>query len=72
MKWRTSLDQALIENEESFNDIIACTYDDDDLDMNIDQIGGVDLVAWTSDFVYFGAQDHNEIWYCASIERNPY
>lgn len=76
--WKTMIDSAMNENGESWEDVVANTMTDEEMDKAMDKdfasgyflIQGCTFTVWTNKSVYFPACDGIVEW-VERISRNP-
>ena len=72
--WRTELTMELRLHSECWEDVLACTLSEEELDRPFDSgygvVEGAPFTLWTGERVYFPCQYDGSEW-VASVQRNP-
>jgi len=72
--WRTELEIAFKDRNESFDSVVACTLSEEDLDEEFDDSYGAEegkpFTLWTREFVYFPCCYDGAEW-VGSVSRHP-
>ena len=72
--WRKEITSQMIENNETWDSVEACTLSQEDLDIEFDDGFGSSMgkpfTVWTKNFVYFPAVYDGAEW-VDSVPRNP-
>ena len=73
--WRNLITDEMKERGESWEDVVACTLTDEELDAEFDDglglIEGKSFTLWTKKRVYFSL-DYDCAEYCGSVQRYPW
>lgn len=72
--WRKLIEGALAQNKETWNDMVACTLNDEGLDVQFDAgfnlTEGSPFTMWTANYVYFPLECEGAEG-VGSVPRNP-